>query len=214
MMSPPPVEKQTPAALALHEQTPAALALHERAMDNLRYIRSAMESTGAFTAVPGWGGIAMGALALVGAAVAPRQPDAGRWLITWVVVAGLAFGVCGAFMVRKARVAGEQLTQGIGRKFLLSLGPPLLAAAVLTVVLARLGVVDVLVPMWLLLYGVGVITGGAFSIRLVPVMGLCFAVLGGVAFLAPASWANPLMAAGFGGLHIGFGAIIERRYGG
>ncbi len=198
----------------LEEQTPAALALHERAMDNLRFIRRAMESSGAFTAVPGWGVIAMGALALVGAASAPRLPDTGRWLITWIVVAGLAFGVSGALMVRKARVAGEQLTQGTGRRFLLSLGPPLLAAAVLTMVLVRLGVVDVLVPMWLLLYGVGVITGGAFSIRLVPIMGLCFAVLGGVAFLAPAAWANPLMAAGFGGLHIGFGAVIERRYGG
>jgi len=203
-MSPPPVE----------EQTASAFVLRERAMANLRYIRRAMESSGAFTAVPGWGGIAMGALALVGAAVAPRNPDTGRWLITWVVVAGLAFGVSGALMVRKARAAGEQLTQGIGRRFLLSLGPPLLAAVVMTVVLVRLEVVGVLVPMWLLLYGVGVITGGAFSIRLVPIMGLCFAVLGGVAFLAPVSWANPLMAAGFGGLHIGFGAIIERRYGG
>jgi len=204
MLPPTPVE----------EQTPAALALHERAMDNLRFIRRAMESSGAFTAVPGWGVIAMGALALVGAALAPRMPDTGRWLSTWMVVAGLAFGVSGTLMVRKARAAGEQLTQGTGRRFLLSLGPPLLAAAVLTVVLVRLGVVDVLVPMWLLLYGVGVITGGAFSIRLVPIMGLCFAVLGGVAFLAPVSWANPLMAAGFGGLHIGFGAVIERRYGG
>jgi hypothetical protein len=156
----------------------------------------------------------MGTLALAGAALAPRTPDTGRWLITWVVVAALAFAVTGALMVRKARAAREQLTRGTGRRFLLSLSPPLVAAAVLTVVLARLGAVEVLVPTWLLLYGVGVITGGAFSIRLVPLMGLCFAALGALAFVAPTSWANPLMAVGFGGLHIGFGAVIERRYGG
>ncbi len=183
-------------------------------MDNLRFIREAMESSGTFTSVPGWGVIAMGTLALLGAAVAPRQPDAGPWLITWILVAVGSYTVCGALMVRKAHAAREELTRGQGRRFLMSLTPPLLAAAVLTVVLARLGVVEVLVPLWLLLYGVGVITGGAFSIRIVPIMGLCFAVLGGVAFLAPASWANPIMAAGFGGLHIVFGAVIERSYGG
>ncbi|MFH2008235.1 MAG: hypothetical protein ABI333_16750 [bacterium] len=204
MLAPAPAEEQP-------RQPPA---LHDRAMDNLRYIRQAMESSGAFTAVPGWGGISMGALALVGAAVAPPRPDAGRWLLTWLVVATLSVLVCGWFLVRKARAAQKRLTQGIGRRFLLSLSPPLLAGAALTAVLVRFGVPEALAGTWLLLYGVGIITGGAFSIRLVPVMGLCFVALGGAAFLAPIAWANPLMAAGFGGLHIVFGAIIERRYGG
>ena len=204
MMSPPPVE----------ERTVKPLALHERALDNLSYIRRAMESSGSFTAVPGWGGIAMGTLALVGAAVAPRMPGTGAWLGTWLVIAALAVTVCGALMVHKARRASESMTRGVGRRFLLNLSPPLVASAVLTVVLVRLGAVNALVGTWLLLYGVGVITGGAYSIRLVPLMGMCFAALGCVAFLLPASWANVLMAVGFGGLHIGFGAIIERRYGG
>jgi hypothetical protein len=85
---------------------------------------------------------------------------------------------------------------------------------VLTPVFATLGLVARLPGCWLLLYGTALASGGAFSVRVVPLMGLCFMALGVVAFAAPASWGQWLMAAGFGGLHIGFGLVIARRYGG
>ena len=87
-------------------------------------------------------------------------------------------------------------------------------AALLTVILFRAGLIWAIPGVWLLLYGTAVITGGAFSIRVVPLMGLCFMVLGTVALFSPASWGNILLAAGFGGLHIIFGAVIARNYGG
>jgi hypothetical protein len=37
---------------------------------------------------------------------------------------------------------------------------------------------------------------------------------GVLALLAPATWGNLLLAAGFGGLHIIFGILIARKYGG
>src|ERR1700690_3360401 len=58
--------------------------------------------------------------------------------------------------------------------------------------------------------GSSLFTGGRFSIRIVPLMGLCFMVLGAVALFSPWTWQNALLAAGFGGLHIIFGAVIAR----
>jgi hypothetical protein len=194
------------------ETGPIALDAHAR--DNLRYIRETMERAASFTAVPGWGGVALGITALGAAAVASRQDSAQAWLITWVVEAAVAIGIAGWTTLSKARAAGVPLLSGPGRKFVLSFSPSVFVAALLTVVLYRAGFTGAIAGMWLLLYGAGVMTGGAFSIRIVPLMGLCFLVLGAVALFSPASWGDGFLAAGFGGLHIIFGAVIARRFGG
>jgi hypothetical protein len=106
------------------------------------------------------------------------------------------------------------LSTGPSVRFARSFAPPMTAAIVLTPVFATAGLVSRLPGCWLLLYGTAVVTGGAFSVRVVPLMGLCFMALGAAAFVAPAAWGNWLMAAGFGGLHIIFGLVIARRYGG
>jgi hypothetical protein len=189
-------------------------ALHDRAIDNLRYIRETMERASAFTAVPGWGGVLMGVSALAASFVASQQTSRNLWLATWVVEALLALILGGWAMDRKARRAEMPVLSGPGRKFALSYSPPILVGVLLTLVLLRAGMVSALPGMWLLLYGTGVVTGGAFSVKIVPVMGLCFMLLGSIALFAPPGWGNYLMAAGFGGLHIIFGIIIARRHGG
>src|SRR5690348_15703474 len=84
----------------------AATALHARAMDNLSFIRDTMERATAFTAVPGWGGVAMGVVALLAAAVAHEETMGRTWLLTWVGAAVVALGIGGGTMVSKARRAG------------------------------------------------------------------------------------------------------------
>jgi hypothetical protein len=189
-------------------------ALHVRAMDNLTFIRETMERATAFTAVPGWGGVGMGAIALAAAAVAHTRLTPAEWLATWLASSVLAFTLGGWTMTAKARRAGTTVLSYSGRRFVLSYVPPLLVGALLTGVLVRAGLYEALPGTWLLLYGTGVVTGGAFSVRVVPLMGLCFMVLGAIALFGAAAWGNLLMAAGFGGLHILFGLIIARRYGG
>lgn len=190
------------------------IGLDVRASDNLRFIRETMERAASFTAVPGWGGVAMGITAIGAAVVASRQTGREAWLVTWLAEALVAVGIAGWTTLLKARQANLSLLVGPGRKFALSFAPPLFAGAMLTVVLYQAGVSGAIPGMWLLLYGTGVATGGAFSIRVVPLMGLCFIVLGTVALFCPASWGNIFLAMGFGAFHIVFGGIIARRYGG
>jgi hypothetical protein len=195
-------------------QEVGAPTLHARAMDNLSFIRSTMERATAFTAVPGWGGVAMGVTALAAAAWARTRASETEWLVVWLGASALALTIGGWSMAVKARRAGTSVMSYSGRRFVLSYVPPLAVGGLLTLVLVRAGLYSALPGTWLLLYGTGVVTGGAFSVRVVPIMGLCFMALGAVALLAPPGWGDWLMALGFGGLHIIFGLIIARRYGG
>ncbi|NBO63524.1 MAG: hypothetical protein EBU88_01515 [Acidobacteria bacterium] len=183
-------------------------------MDNLRFIREAMERSTSFTAVPGRGGVLIGLTALVAAGLAERIGGERNWMIVWGWELPLALMIGGIWMKRKAREADLKLMTGPGRKFVLSLAPSLIAGALISFALVRAGSLEVLPGIWLLLYGAGVVTGGAFSVRVVPVMGFCFMSIGAVALYVSPAYGNVLMAAGFGVVHIIFGLIIARRYGG
>ena len=183
-------------------------------MDDLRYIRETMERSQSFTAVPGAGGVLMGCIALAASVVAVRAPSTEAWVGIWIGAAILSYGVAVAAMARKAKAAGEALLAGAGWKFTWNLTPPLLVGGLLTVALTQAGATQILPGAWLLLYGAGVVAGGAFSVRVVPLMGMAFMIFGGLALFAPAGWENLVMAVGFGGLHIVFGIVIWRKHGG
>lgn len=187
---------------------------HEGAIRNLSYIRDTMERSASFTAVPGWGGVGIAFVALTAAGIASVQPNSRLWLLTWVVAAFLALGIIIAATARKAKRTGAPLLSGAGRKFTIGMAPSLFAGAVLTTVFYQMGIAGQLPGVWMLLYGVGVLTAGTNSVSLIRVMGLCFIALGSVAFLLPTELGDILMALGFGGLNMTFGAIIVRRYGG
>jgi hypothetical protein len=187
--------------------------MHDHAMADLRFIRGTMERAGAFTAVPGWGGMAMGATALAAAAIASRQATSDAWLFTWLVEAAIAACIGGVTMARKARREQEQLWAGPGRKFAMAFLPALATGAVLTAALWQAGAMSLLPALWLLLYGTAVVAGGAFSVRIVPVLGACFWGFGAAALLAP-GWKDAWLAAGFGAVHLVFGFLIARRHGG
>ncbi len=188
--------------------------LNERAAENLRFIRETMEHTSRFTAVPGRGMVLIGLTALVAAAIAASRSAAGTWLLVWEVEAAVAITTGLLAILHKAGMSRVRLLAPPARKFALGLAPPLLAGAILTPALQHQGLGSVLPGMWLLLYGAGVMTGGTYSIRIVPLMGLCFVALGAIALYTPDAWADWLLALGFGGLHVGFGIVIARRYGG
>jgi hypothetical protein len=190
--------------------------LHSQAFDHLQYIRRTMEGAASFTAVPGAGGVLMGATALAAGALAHRSAGAApdRWLAVWLAEGLLALVLGVFFAYRKARRIRVELFSRPARKFILAFAPSLLAGAALTAALWKSGQTGLLAGCWLLLYGAGISAAGAFSVPVVPVMGTCFLALGSAALFSPPSWGDAWLAGGFGGLHIIFGILIARKHGG
>jgi hypothetical protein len=157
--------------------------------------------------------VAAGVVAL-GTSVLVWQAGPAIWVRGWIIAAVLSALCSGVAIARKARAAKVPLMSAPARKLLLGFVPPMVVGALLTPVLFNAGLLTPLRASWLLLYGTAVMAGGAFSVRIVPVMGACFLALGGLALVLPAAWGPLLMLVGFGGLHIGFGVVIARRHGG
>jgi hypothetical protein len=188
--------------------------IHDHAIDNLRYIRDTMERTASLTAVPGHGGMVMGATALVAAGLASRTATNREWLTIWLTELVLAVAIGSLAMIFKAHQTGVSLWSESGRKFVLSFTPAVAVGALLTAPLYLAGQTNLLGAVWLLCYGAAVIAGGSFSVRIVPAMGAAFLVLGVAALVTPATLRDLPLAAGFGGLHLVFGYWIARKYGG
>lgn len=203
--------------LLVAQASQEAPALHDRAADNIRFIRDTMARAGAFTSVSGVGMIGAGAMGIVAAALgvwSPIDRTPRRWLAVWLAAACCAVFISSITIRAKAARTHQSLSAGPARRFALAFAPPLIAGAILTVALASRGHFTLLAPVWLVLYGAAVTSGGAFSVRPVPIMGIAFLALGAVCFLAPLAWQPAFLAAGFGGLHLIFGVLIMRQHGG
>jgi hypothetical protein len=194
----------------------APLPMREHALDNIRFIRSAMERAGSFTSIPGWGGVGVGVTAIAAATVA--QQFLGRslrmWLATWLAEAIVAAVIGFGTMALKARRSDERFMSGASRRFFVSYFAPLVAGAVVTLSLVHAEAYSAIPATWLLLYGTAFVSSGAFSIRVIPIMGVGFMLFGVAAALLPLGISNILLGVAFGGLHILFGLIIARSYGG
>ena len=202
-------------AIRKEEITPnEPINIGDRAIDNLKYIRETMERSAIFTSVPGYGGIFMGATAIAAAVIANFQPFIRDWLTVWLVEAFLAAGIGFFAMWQKSKITKNSLLSAPARKFALGFLPPILCAVFITLGLWRFGHFEVMIPIWILLYGAAVVCGGANSVKVVPIAGWCFIAVGAIAFFLPAGFGNWMMGASFGVLHIVFGAIVAWKYGG
>jgi hypothetical protein len=185
---------------------------HAHAKETLDYIRKTMESASGFTAVAGSGMVGVGLIGLVASGLATRRGNPVD-LLVWVPAAAVAIILVGFANARKARRMEVPLWSGAFRKLVWVMAPVLVSGAILTFALWRQGAVTLVPGTWLALYGAGVTAGGTLSVRAVRGMGIVLTGLGAVALLQP-SWGAPLLAAGFGVMHIVFGLLLLRRHGG
>lgn len=190
------------------------LTMHGKAASDLAYIRRAMDGSMRFTAVSGWGGVAMAATAFAAAPLAAACTSSAGWLLVWLTAAGAGLTVGVGAVVVKAKRTGQSLAAGAGRRFIFGLGPPLLLGALLTIALWDAGQAVLLPPMWLLVYGTALTTAGACTIAAIPAMGGAFVILGVAALLAGPTWGDCFMATGFGGVNLAGGLVVLRKHGG
>lgn len=192
----------------------AVTSFGQHAEESLQFIRRTMERSSTFTAVPGLGGAGMGAVGVFAAVVAANQSSVERWLIVWLLAAAVALSIGVTSMWRKAARLGAPLASAVGRRFAISFAAPLVAGAALTWGVWIHHDWALMPSVWLLLYGTGVLAGGAFSVAAVRWLGLLFMALGVAALITPPAWGNIWLGIGFGGLQLGFGSYIARRHGG
>jgi hypothetical protein len=186
----------------------------DRAIDNLKFIRETMERSTVFTSVPGYGGIFMGVTAVAAAYIANNQPYIRSWLTVWLTEAFLAFAIGLFALWQKSRISKTSLLSTPAKKLVMNSLPPMLCGVFITLGLWRFGHFEMMIPVWIICYGAAVVCGGAFSVKVVPVMGWCFIAFGAIAFFLPAGFGNTMMGLSFGVLHIVFGFIIGRKFGG
>jgi hypothetical protein len=192
----------------------AGVALNERAMESLEFIRTTMARSAPFTAVSGRGGIAMGVLALVAAALGRSTSSDQQWLMTWIGSAAVAVPLGFVLMRAKARRYELALWSAAGRRFAQGFAPSIVAGAVLTFALVSAEAIELVPAAWLLLYGAGVLAGSSSSVPVLAWLGALFMVLGVVSLVTPAAWRDLWLGAGFGVLQIVFGVYIARNHGG
>jgi hypothetical protein len=186
------------------------LSLATRASEDLRLIRQTMERAASFTALPGWGGVLMGVVALAAAPLAAVAADRTTWLAIWLCAATLAFVLGGTDMLRKVRAQRASLVSAPASRFFLTLLPSFFTGACLTFVLVRAGEWTLLPGTWLLAYGSAVFAASVHTIRGVRWMGAAFLALGALSLIFPDGRGDLWMALGFGGVHIVYGGWIAR----
>ena len=107
-------------------------AMHERAAESIEFIRETMVRSASFTAVPGQGGVAMGAIGVIAAVMASRTQSWEAWLATWLIAALVATPIGLAAIIIKARRHHVALWSASGRRFMQGFLPSIVAGAALT----------------------------------------------------------------------------------
>jgi hypothetical protein len=134
-------------------------------------------------------------------------PHLGSLAALWGGAFLVAFAGVVVFTSRAARREGIPFWSPLAKDVVHSLWPPFVAAAALTVALAREGRLELVAPLWLLAYGVGGISAGAFASPIVRWLGAAFFVAG-LAQLVHGLPPGCALGVTFGGFHLVYGVAL------
>ncbi len=195
----------------------------QAAHDDLQYIRRTLAAAGHLSIIPGRGMAVIGLLALAAVAANFRftgapwdiAPPGETALVAWATLLAISLSIGCWTMARKARRMNQPFWSPILRKALWGYAAGMLLGGILSAAVILSESRTLLPAVWLGCYGAALIAGGISSVSPVRWMGVSFLTLAAAAaFLSAASYGLPLLALGFGWLHIFFGAYIAWRHDG
>jgi len=207
----------------MHDSPDSVSTMRGRAAhEDLQYIRRTLDAAGSFSGIPGRGMVVIGLLALAAVGlnlcvtgapwdVAARPVES---LAVWAALLALSIFIGLWTMARKARRTGQVMWSPVLRKALWGYCAAMLLGGMLSAAVIRQRRFDLLPEIWLGCYGTALIAGGVMSVAPVRWMGIAYLVLAGAGALLPPQMGLALLAAGFGGLHLAFGAYIAWRHDG
>jgi hypothetical protein len=192
---------------------------------DLSEIRNLMEQHSKFLSLSGLSGVSAGVVALLGAGLtwwhlghpwifAARAAQSGQLQVLLYIAAGvllLAVGLAVLFSLRLARQRGLPTWNTSAKRLLTSLALPLVVGGAFCAVQILHGSIIWVPACMLLFYGLALLNASKHTLPEIRLLGYCELVLG----LACAAWYEGALlfwAAGFGGLHVGYGIFMYLKY--
>ena len=197
-------------------------------LQSLTEIRSMMERSSRFISLSGLSGIFAGIFALCGAYAAYLKLNSlngiyrlldGNALMdiviyllvdaSLVLAASLTVGVI--LTIRNSKKKGIKIWDTTSKRLLINLLIPLITGGLFCLVLLYHGLVGLVAPSSLIFYGLALINASKYTLNDIRYLGFCEIALGLIASLY-IGYGLFFWAAGFGVLHIVYGAVMYYKY--
>ncbi len=186
-----------------------SIEYHE-AVDQLRVVNEIFVRSRLYRNLPGASGITAGLLALFGGTLfgwtygsAADFPLA--FIATWTLVWVLALMSHLFFSIRNANRRMEPVLSEVALLLAQTILPALAVAAILAVAMVRLGQVELLAGLWILVYGMGVLSCRPYVDPWIGWFGWSFLIIGSIHLVWLPGHSNGFMTLSFGLLHLGYG---------
>jgi hypothetical protein len=201
--------------------------------EDIRTIRKMMEESTRFLSLSGLSGIFAGLIAIAGAVTAyliilkngsvqgsvffiklqEKGIAAVKWQLLADAAAVLLLSVISAvwFSYTKMKKGNKRFWSPVSKRLLINLLIPLITGGIFTLVLLIQNQPQLIVPSWLIFYGLSLVNAGKFTYGEVFFLGLFEILIGLVSSFFP-GWDLLFWVVGFGFLHIIYGLAMYRRY--
>ena len=204
-----------------------------KSIEDLKAIRKIMEESSRFLSLSGLSGIFAGLTAIAGALFAyffilnngsihyeeylSSFPGKETFSLRWQLMADAAIVLVISvllslyFSMKKAKMEGKNFLTLTSKRMLINLLIPLVTGGVFIIVLLFQNNFRLIVPCFLIFYGLALVNAGKFTFDEIFYLGLLEIIIGLIAAFLP-GWGLIFWIIGFGILHIIYGLMMYRKY--